>query len=331
QITKSFVGDLVETSGGGGGGGGGRGALGPEVSHQLAGLTGIAAAAPIRAVEVAIDGKSTDILATDPAALAKVVHIDVTAGTLDHLGIDQIAVSKDKADTAGLRVGSTVKVAYADTGAHDLTVAAIYDKVEPIDSPYLVSTAFDDANRAQPRDLFVFVKLQPDADLPAARAAVKQTIAPYPTAKIEDLAGLKRTLTSRINTLIAVLFGMLALSILIASIGISNTLQLSVHERTQELGLLRAVGTTREQLRTMVRWESAIIAVFGTVGGLVLGTAFGWAVIHGLGSANDVLFRVPVGQALLIVIAGALIGVLAAVRPARRAAKLDVLQAIASE
>ena len=327
QITTSFIGDLVVTTGGGGN----RGALGPEVSHQLAALPQVEAAAPIRGTDVAINGEAHGVIATDPVALAKVVRVDVRDGSLSDVRDHQIAVSAREADDHHLKLGDTLTVTYADTGDHPVTIAAIYKPLEPIDTSYLVSTALDDANQTKPRDAFVYIKLKPGTNLPAARTAVKSAIASYPTAKVQDLAGLKQTLTSRINSLLAVLFGMLALSILIASIGISNTLQLSVHERTHELGLLRAVGTTRAQLKSMVRWESAIIALFGTVGGLILGDAFGWSVVNGLGRDNNILFRIPVGQSVLIVLCGAIIGVLAAVRPAATAGRLDVLRAIATE
>ncbi len=117
--------------------------------------------------------------------------------------------------------------------------------------------------------------------------------------------------------------------------GIANTLSLSVHERTRELGLLRAVGETRRQLRSMVRWESVIIAVFGTVGGLGLGLFLGWALVKaasaGTGDMIAPTFSAPVGQLVVLLVVGAVAGVLAGLRPARRAAKLPVLQAVAAE
>ena len=325
QITKSFVGDLVVT------GSGRRGTFDPSVAKQLAALPDVQAAAPLRSVDVAVDGDQHSVIATDPKAIDDVIKIDVRNGSLADLGTNQIAVATDEADRKHLTIGSTVTLTYLNTGDHPLTVAAIFHPIDPISVSYIINTTLDDANDGKPHDSFIYMKLRDGANLPAARTEVKQALQGYPNANIEDLAGLKRTLTGRINSLLAVIFAMLTLSILIASIGISNTLQLSVHERTHELGLLRAVGTTRDQLRSMVRWESIIIAVFGTIGGLVLGDAFGWSLVHGLGRDQNVLFRIPVGASVLIVGAGVLIGVLAAARPARRAANLDVLDAIAFE
>jgi putative ABC transport system permease protein len=124
---------------------------------------------------------------------------------------------------------------------------------------------------------------------------------------------------------------MLALAIIIASMGIANTLSLSVHERTRELGLLRAVGGTRGQVRSMVRWESVIVAVFGTLSGLILGTFLGWGLVRSLGGETLAAFSIPVVRLGLILAVGALVGLTAGLRPARRAARLDVLLAIATE
>ena len=148
---------------------------------------------------------------------------------------------------------------------------------------------------------------------------------------MEDQHDLKQRYISNINSFLAVIFGMLALAIVIALMGISNTLQLSVYERTRELGLLRAVGTTRAQVRAMVRWEAMIIALFGTIGGVVLGTICGWALVTTGSDSGFAKFALPLFSLIILLVLGALAGVLAGIRPARRAARLDVLQAIATE
>jgi putative ABC transport system permease protein len=124
---------------------------------------------------------------------------------------------------------------------------------------------------------------------------------------------------------------MLTLAILIALVGIANTLSLSIFERTRELGLLRAVGETRGQLRSMVRWESVVIATFGTVGGLGVGIFLGWALVLAASSEGIASFAAPPGQMVIVLLVGATVGVLAGLRPALRAAKLNVLAAIATE
>lgn len=124
---------------------------------------------------------------------------------------------------------------------------------------------------------------------------------------------------------------MLALAVVIALMSITNTLSLSIHERTRELGLLRAVGQTRSQARALIRWESVLIAVFGTAGGVVLGTFLGWAVVKASATASLAVFSVPVTQLVIFLIAGAAAGVAAGLRPARRAARLELVHALAME
>ena len=133
------------------------------------------------------------------------------------------------------------------------------------------------------------------------------------------------------NILLGLVYVMLALAILIALMGIANTLALSIHERTRELGLLRAVGASRRTLRAMIRWESVIIALFGALGGLGVGLFLGWALVRYRANAVTQVFAAPVGQLVVVLVAGGIAGVLAGLRPARRAARLDVLAAIATE
>ena len=127
------------------------------------------------------------------------------------------------------------------------------------------------------------------------------------------------------------LFTLLVLAIVIALMGIANTLSLSIHERTRELGLLRAVGQSKAGLRAMVRWESVVIAVIGAVVGLALGLVWGWVFTRSLRSEGLSVFSVPVGQLLVFLLIAVLAGIVAAVVPAWRASRLDVLDAIAAE
>jgi putative ABC transport system permease protein len=153
----------------------------------------------------------------------------------------------------------------------------------------------------------------------------------YPNVQIKDQAEYKADQASQINQILILFYVLLALAVIIAFIGIINTLALSVLERIREIGLLRAVGMTRRQLQSMVRWEAVIIAVLGAVLGLVVGTFFGWTLVRALRSQGVTEFRVPGGTLLIFVLLAALAGVLAAIFPARRAAKIDILRAITTE
>ncbi len=140
------------------------------------------------------------------------------------------------------------------------------------------------------------------------------------------------SLAGDVDQVLSLIYVLLALAIVIALMGIANTLSLSVHERIRELGLLRAVGATRRQIRSMVRGEAVVVSLFGTAVGLGLGTFLGWALMRAIAADQGMgLFSVPVGQLAIVLGLGAMVGILAAVRPARRAARLDVLAAIATE
>ena len=182
----------------------------------------------------------------------------------------------------------------------------------------------------QDLDATVLVKLKPGASLGPARAEVDRGHRGDRPARVQDRAQYVASATSGVNTILGLVYVMLALAIVIALMGIANTLSLSIHERTRELGLLRAVGQTRAQARGMVRWESVIIAVFGTLGGVILGTFLGWAVVRSSGSAALAVFAAPPLQLVLFLVLGALTGILAGIRPARRAARLNMISAIAA-
>jgi len=158
------------------------------------------------------------------------------------------------------------------------------------------------------------------------RAAVASAAARYGQPRVQDQAQYQASATSGVNTILGLVYVMLALAIVIALMGVANTLGLSIHERTRELGLLRAVGQQRRQTRSMVRWESVIVSVFGTVGGVVLGTFLGWAVVKSSSSGTLDTFAAPPQQLAIFLLAGAPAGL----RPARRAARLNVVTAIAA-
>jgi putative ABC transport system permease protein len=177
----------------------------------------------------------------------------------------------------------------------------------------------------------IYLKLAPGITLAASRPAIETALAGYPTAKLMDRAEYKASQESQIDQMLNLVYGLLALALFIALIGTANTLALSIHERTHELGLLRAVGMTRPQLRATVRYESLIIALLGAAEGLVVGVLFGCAIVAALKSEGVTQLSVPVVQLLVVAALAGIAGVLAAVSPGRRAARLDVLRAITTE
>ena len=220
-------------------------------------------------------------------------------------------------------------VVFKDTGQRTLRLALIYSENRQAGN-YLLGTEAYDANFTNRLDSKILVKRAAGASPAAALAAVNQVARAYPGTKVLDRAQFKAEQTKPLDQLLTLVYALLGLAILIALLGIANTLALSIFERTRELGLLRAVGMTRSQLRSTIRWESVIIALQGTVLGLLIGLFFGWALVSALDEGIDV-FRIPYASLAAVVVLGGVAGMAAAVPPSRRAAKLDVLRAVVTE
>ena len=227
-------------------------------------------------------------------------------------------------------VGDRVDVTFAATGTQTLTVSVLYERDELTGNFFIGNPAYE-ANYPDLFDFQVYVLRAAGVSVDDALAAVEAVAADYPNADVQDLEGFKQAQADQINQLLNLVYVLLALAIVIALIGIANTLALSILERTNELGLLRAVGMTRSQLRSSIRWESVLIALLGTSLGAVVGLFFGWVLVRALEDEGFTELRLPAGQLVGFLVVAVLAGILAAAQPARRAAKLDVLDAIASD
>jgi putative ABC transport system permease protein len=324
QAGKAFAGDLSISTGQRSTHSGFSGQLSADVTK----LPQVANAAGLGTGTVLLDGAKQAVTTTDPARLDGVLDLDITAGTLAGLGNDQIAVDKKTADGKNWRAGSQVMVRFPDGVTQRFGIGAIY-KPSQVAGSVVISQAAVVPHDPQALDTKVLVKLKDGTDLASAKAAIKPVAARYGASDIQDRDQFVKAQSSSIDQLLGVVYVMLALAIVIALLGIANTLSLSVYERTRELGLLRAVGTTRSQIRSMIRWESVIVSVFGTIGGLVLGLFLGWALVHAVaqGGTGTGTFSAPAPQLIIIAVVGAIAGVLAAIRPARRATRLNVLDA----
>jgi putative ABC transport system permease protein len=231
-----------------------------------------------------------------------------------------------------LTLGSTVPVLFKDTGLQKLRVALIYgDSIAAPAPRYFLGTPAFDANFTVRFDSQVFVKKAPAVTTAAALAAVRRIAAGYSGTEVMDQSAYKQSRAKPIQQELMLVYALLALAILIALLGIGNTLALSIFERTRELGVMRAVGMTRRQLRATIRWESVIIALQGTVLGLLIGVFFGWALVLAMKDQGLTVFSLPVLNMLIVVVLAAVAGVVAAILPSRRAAKLNIIHAIVSE
>jgi putative ABC transport system permease protein len=216
-------------------------------------------------------------------------------------------------------------------GVRSEPVRAIFQDNHISGGDYLLSLRDYQAGYPDQQDVQVFVKVKPGVAGAQARAAIGRALADFPNVEVRDQAEYKAQQAKQVDQLLGLVSALLGLAIVIALIGIVNTLALSIFERVRELGLLRAVGATRGQLRSMIRWEAVIIAVLGAILGLAVGAFFGWAMVRALRDQGITEFSVPGGQLVGYVLAAAVAGILAAVLPGRRAAKVDVLRAVTTE
>jgi putative ABC transport system permease protein len=326
-IDRSFGGDLVVTTGPFGGGG-----ISPELATEVGDLPEVERAVGVGMGAVQVDGDTKQVSIVDPAQLEHVLDLGVSGGSLDEVGDGEVAVADSTAEANDWALGDTVPVTFADGQVEDLTIAATYETQGPV-AGYLVPRAVWAPHAVQDIDALVLVDAADGTSLADAKAAVTDVADRFGGPDVEDREQFAATMTSGVDLMLGVIYALLALAIVIALMGIANTLSLAIHERTRELGLLRAVGQTRRQVRSMVRWESVVIATFGAVGGIALGVFLGWAMVQAVGAASDGLgvFALPGGRLAVVLVVGAVAGVLAGLRPARRAARLDVLRAIATE
>ena len=324
-IEKSFTGDFAIDAGTFGFGG-----LDPGLADRIAELPEVESATAVRLGNAEVAGSAEQVLGVEPATAFDILDVEPIEGRASDLGADGIAVFEDVAEDEGLRIGDPVTVRFKDTGTTELTVAMIYGENVPV-GDYLIGVDVYEADFADQYASTIYIAKADDVDSATAMAAIEKVAAAQPDADVRDRAGFIEDQTAEVDLLLGLVYALLGLAVIIALLGISNALALSILERTRELGLLRSVGMTRSQLRSTVRWESVIIALQGALLGLVIGLFFGWALVAALSEEGIDQLDIPVGTLIVIVVLAGLAGVLAAVVPARRAAKLDVLRAIVSE
>ena len=326
-IDSAMRADFVVNSGGIAGGSSG---FSPNLERSLSALPQVGTVTGIRSGVVQLYGKTTPIVATDMARANELFNIGVTKGDLSTMTASGIAVSTQVASSQHLRIGSPVVLTFPTTGRKTYTVQVIYGTRE-LAGDYILPLAAGEANFPQNLDIMIFVKLSPGVSATAGRHAIDGVLGSYPNATLLDQAQYKAQQAQQVDQLLNLIYGLLALAVIIALVGIANTLALSIYERTRELGLLRAVGTTRGQLRSMVLSESLVISLLGALEGLVLGILFGWAIVASLHSQGVTQLVFPITQLLVLAAVAGLAGVVAAIAPSRRATRLNILRAVTTD
>ena len=328
NLSQTFTGDLVVSAAAPGvmRGAGGAG-FSPDLAQRIAAIPGVAVAAGTQPGTILLDGASTPVTVADPALLGQVFRLGAVPP-------GELAVSATTAAAHGWHTGSAVQVTFPDGHRSAMPIGRVYQPIGPLGN-VVVPAATWAAHSTQPRNTAVYVALRPGADAAAATRQISAIATTAGAASVQDRTAYLAAAGSGVTPLLGIIYVMLALAIVIALLGIGSTLALAVHERTREIGLLRAVGATGAQIRTMVRWEAVLTATLGTGTGAVLGLFLGWALVTsvkvtsaGAPGATGVV-SVPWPQVAAILLIGVAAGLLAGARPARRAARLDPLTAIA--
>jgi putative ABC transport system permease protein len=324
-FAKQFTGDFVvstQTFGFGG--------LPVTLAPQISGLPGVRAATGVQLGMADIDGKDRSFAVVDPATVGTMFDLQMTSGRIEAVDESSILVSKKTADSSHVGMGDTIHVTLLDGHTYPLTVVGVYEKDE-LAGPYTVAKQFYAKGGGDQYDFSVYILLEPGADQAKVESLLEAVVRPYPIADLQSRSGYIESQAAQIDVFVNLTYGLLGLAVIIAMFGIANTLSLSVYERTHELGLLRAVGASRRQIRAMVRMESEITSLLGALQGVVIGVVLGWAIIFALRDEGFSKMSVPVPTIVIVLIIAILCGIVAALRPARRAARLDVLGAIATE
>lgn len=301
-----------------------------SIAQRIRKVDGVRSVAALRTTGAKIGDDRIFVAAVDPKALGLALAVPMKAGTLLSLRPGTVAISAASAESRGYRIGDTVPLRFQG-GTVKLKLVALVGTSGALPANYLVTPDTLVKGGLEPLDSLLYVTKSPSADTGAVRADVDRIIKSLPTVTVKDPGEFAQEQRSQINVFLYFIYALLGLAVVIAVLGIINTLALSVIERTREVGLLRAVGLSRRQLRRMVRLESVIVAVLGAALGVGMGLAFGVALQRAIADQGVDVLSIPWLQLVLFVALAAVAGVLAAVLPARRAARLDVLRAIGAE
>jgi putative ABC transport system permease protein len=304
-------------------------AISNSVPAAAARVPGVATVSTVYSGDFEFRNSVSSLTAISPVHLADTIILRMTAGTgAPALSSGKLLIDTTTATSDHLSVGSVVAVKFAQTGVSTMRVGGIF-KPNALLGSFLVGDGFFLAHYDTPLPVAVLVSTK--SGTPDITKAVTSALKPYPTLQVQTRAQFEKAQEQQVNQLLGLVYALLALAVVIALIGIVNTLMLSVFERTHEIGLLRAVGMKRRQIRAMIRGEAVILSLFGAIIGIVIGTALGTAFAASLKQQGITDIVIPYGRLVVFLVIAALLGLGAATWPARRAAKLDILAAIATD
>jgi putative ABC transport system permease protein len=300
------------------------------VGDDAAAVPGVSSVSAVQQLPAQVDGDSTFLTGIDPQTLQGAFTLTFTEGGWDSIATGTFALDDQAVADQKLALGDQVTFTLPGGESQKLTLSAVYDGAAGL-TGYVVSSDTLRAAGLTLGDSVLYVSVDDGADAAVVQQDLEKALSAYPTVDVQSQAQFKESIQSNVNQLLAVMVLLLSLAILIAVLGIVNTLVLSVIERTREIGLLRAVGALRQQVRRMVVLEAVVIAAFGAVLGLVLGIGFAVALQRTLVEQGITILSIPWTTMVIFFVLAALVGALAALWPAFRAGRLDVLQAVTTE
>ncbi|MFF3986691.1 ABC transporter permease [Streptomyces sp. NPDC001601] len=304
-------------------------ALSPDVAKKVAATDGVTASSPLSNAASRIDGETEFLTGVDGSSIGKLTDLTVDSGSF-RVGGSDVTVDDDTAKSHGWKAGSVFTVHYEDGKSQRLTVAGVYEGNEVIRGIMLDSATLT-PHETDPADMQVMVKTA-DGASGATKDRLEKALGSNPAIKVQDKQDLSDSIAQAFTLILNMVYGLLAMAVIVAVLGVINTLAMSVFERSQEIGMLRAIGLDRKAVKRMVRLESLVISLFGGVLGLGLGVFFGWAAGQLVGSRMPTYELVlPWARMAVFLLLAGTVGVLAALWPARRAARLNVLAAIKAE
>ncbi|MFI6039527.1 ABC transporter permease [Streptomyces sp. NPDC051315] len=303
--------------------------LSPDVDEKLGNTDGVTATSPMRNAPARIDGTTEYLTGVDGSAIGELTDLTLDDGAFE-VGGSRVVVDRDTAESHGWKAGSAFTVSYEDGAKQRLTVAGVYEGNDLIQGIMLDTSALD-GHQEDPAEMRILVKTSGGAS-DATKDRLEKALGSNPAIKVQSKKDISDEVAQMFTLMLNMLYGLLAMAVIVAVLGVINTLAMSVFERSQELGMLRAIGLDRRAVKRMVRLESLVISLFGGVLGIGLGVFFGWAAGELLGTKMATYELVlPWGRMAAFLALAAAVGVLAALWPARRAARLNMLAAIKSE
>jgi putative ABC transport system permease protein len=331
SVDRGLKADLIVQSGGFGGPGG----FSPQVAKRIAKIDGVDAVTSVAFTAGKVrypDGKEPTlfITAVEPKLISAGIDLGMAQGKITDLTDRGIVLDRDAAKSHAVTIGDSLTVRTPTGGEAVFRVQALSNDDTILGQATITRAALEPLVTQQ-LDGMVLVTVADSADLETVKAAANKAIAKFPALDVQDKQEFIGSLSGQFDIILNLFQALLFLSIIIAMIGVANTISLSIYERTRELGLLRAVGMIRPQLRSAVRWEAVIVSVLGALVGLGLGLGVSFAVVHALSSDGLTEFTIPFTTIVVYLVIAAGLGVTASILPARRAAKLDILAAIATE